>query len=129
MHGTISLESALDSGTKATFSIIFHKSQFPGSATWVDMGALPTRLQSELSMSACASDSRSMHSPLQSPRDLTDVRHSASRHTQSPPGVFDSEVEELQLIDRASTHILVVEDKSVFLIPKITPAVLISGSV
>ncbi|KAL8870336.1 MAG: hypothetical protein Q9174_003595 [Haloplaca sp. 1 TL-2023] len=113
MHGTISLESALDSGTKATFSITFHKSQFPGSVTLVDMGALPTRLQSELSMSACASDRRSMHSPPQSPQDLADIRQSGLRPTQIPPGVSDSDVEELQQIDRANTHVLVVEDNMI----------------
>ncbi|KAL9031396.1 MAG: hypothetical protein Q9196_000580 [Gyalolechia fulgens] len=119
MHGEISLESALDSGTKATFSIPFNKSQFPSSAPLVDIGALPTHLQSEMSVSGCASDDRSIHSAPRSPLD-TPGPHSTSRTGRSgshsvptPPRIGDSDSEELTKIDRKNTHILVVEDNMI----------------
>lgn len=119
MHGEISLESALDSGTKATFSIPFNKSQFPSSAPLVDIGALPNHLQSEMSVSGCASDDRSIHSAPQSPLDTpgphhtSRTGHSGSRGVPTPPRAVDSDPEELTMIDRKHTHILVVEDKYV----------------
>ena len=119
MHGEIALESALDSGTKATFSIPFNKSQFPSSAPLVDIGALPNHVQSEMSVSACASDDRSIRSGPQSPLDTPSqhqtsrMRLSGSHGVQTPPYTIDSDAEDLQKIDRKNTHILVVEDKYV----------------
>lgn len=119
MHGEISLESALDSGTKATFSIPFNKPQFPSSAPLVDIGALPNHLQSEMSISGCASDDRSVHSVPQSPQDTPGPYHnprkgrSGSHGIPTPPRNVDSDSEEFSMIDRKNTHILVVEDKCV----------------
>ena len=61
MRGEIKLESELGHGTKATFWIPFNKPQFPGtnSSPLVDLGAIPARLQSEMSMSGCTSDQHS----------------------------------------------------------------------
>ncbi|KAL9606052.1 MAG: hypothetical protein Q9179_000785 [Wetmoreana sp. 5 TL-2023] len=119
MHGEISLESALDSGTKATFSIPFNKSQFPSSAPLVDIGSLPARLQSEMSVSGCASDDRSMHSPPRSPQETpplkptSRVRQLSSPGTRTPPRVAEVESEDVQTIDRSNTHVLVVEDNMI----------------
>jgi CheY-like chemotaxis protein len=52
MRGNIRIESKPDRGTIATFSIPFNKPQFTGTSTpLVDPGAVPDRLQSELSLS------------------------------------------------------------------------------
>ncbi|KAL8878199.1 MAG: hypothetical protein Q9198_003942 [Flavoplaca austrocitrina] len=117
MHGEISLESTLDSGTRATFSIPFNKSQFPSGAPLVDIGALPVHLQPDVSVSGCASDDRSMKSAPQSPLEggiLTQagrLRLSGSHGSQTPPQAAEPETEEVQKIDRKHTHVLVVEDK------------------
>ena len=116
MHGEISLESKLDCGTIATFSIPFNRPQNAGTADApVDFSMLPDRLQSELSLS-CNSSSRgagiSMSSP-QIPESSTGpsilprqslVRQSMS---QSPSST--------QLTDaqRKEFHILVVEDNAI----------------
>ncbi|KAL8898247.1 MAG: hypothetical protein Q9192_002168 [Flavoplaca navasiana] len=119
MHGEISLESTLDSGTRATFSIPFNKSQFPSGAPLVDIGALPVHLQSDVSVSGCASDDRSMKSAPQSPLEggvLTQagrLRLSGSHGSQTPPQAAEPEAEEIQKIDRKNTHVLVVEDNAI----------------
>ncbi|KAL8766010.1 MAG: hypothetical protein Q9209_007099 [Squamulea sp. 1 TL-2023] len=116
MHGEISLESALDNGTKATFSIPFNKSQFPSNAPLVDLGALPVHLQSDVSVSGCASDDRSISSVPQSPLEIPGPSHSnRSRKSGSrtPPQAADSDPEDLQKVDRKDTHILVVEDNAI----------------
>lgn len=121
MHGSIRLESALDSGTRATFIVPFNKSQFPNSAPLVDIGALPNHLQSEMSVSGCGSDERSSVSTPQSPLETGQHQISRTRHSGSygvrtpppPPHAVDSEPEDLHKIDRKNTHILVVEDKHV----------------
>lgn len=119
MHGEISLESALDSGTKATFSIPFNKSQFPSSAPLVDIGVLPIHVQSDVSVSGCASDDRSIKSVPQSPQEAPGfgptnrLRLSGSHGSQTPPQAADSDLEDLQKVDRKNTHVLVVEDKYV----------------
>ncbi|KAL8850440.1 MAG: hypothetical protein Q9221_004582 [Calogaya cf. arnoldii] len=119
MHGEISLESTLDCGTRATFSIPFNKSQFPSGAPLVDIGALPVHLQSELSVSGCASDDRSMKSVPQSQLEgsvLTQtgrLRLSGSHDSQTPPQAAEVEMDDLQKIDRKNTHVLVVEDNAI----------------
>ena len=62
MRGEIKLESELGRGTRATFWIPFNKPQFTAGTTsspLVDLGAIPDRLQSEMSVSGCASDQHS----------------------------------------------------------------------
>ncbi|KAI4234410.1 MAG: hypothetical protein LQ349_003817 [Xanthoria aureola] len=119
MHGEISLESTLDSGTRATFSIPFNKSQFPSGAPLVDIGALPVHLQSELSVSGCASDDRSLKSMPQSPLEGNVVtqtgrlRLSGSHGSTTPPQGAELEKEDLLRIDRKNTHVLVVEDNNI----------------
>lgn len=119
MHGEIRLDSALDRGTKATFSIPFAKSQFPNSGPLVDLASLPNHLRSDMSVSGCGSDERSVYSAPQSPLEtsgvpqVSRVRHSGSHGIRTPPPTVDLESEDLQKIDRKNTHVLVVEDKYV----------------
>ncbi|CZR55238.1 uncharacterized protein PAC_05125 [Phialocephala subalpina] len=69
MHGRIQLESTLGSGTTATFWIPFNKPQFHDGATLIDIGSLPDRLQSEMSVSCNSSEyEQAMGTPpIQSP--------------------------------------------------------------
>lgn len=117
MHGEITLESALDQGTTATFWIPFNKPQFTGtSSPMVDLGAIPERLRSEMSVSGCPSDyDRGSSTPPQSPQEglLTlQPRRSGSldkRKQGSNQAVnLDGNPHE---VDRKKTHVLVVEDK------------------
>ncbi|KAL8906141.1 MAG: hypothetical protein Q9171_006397 [Xanthocarpia ochracea] len=117
MHGEISLESTLGSGTKATFFIPFNKSQFPSGAPLVDIGALPVHLQSDMSVSGCASDDRSIKSAPHSPLEKNSLgqtngpRFSGSHET--PSQAAEPETEDVQKIDRKNTHVLVVEDNMI----------------
>ena len=123
MHGKITLDSALDSGTKATFCIPFNKPQFTGTASpLVDLGSLPDRLQSELSVSGCASEyERASVTPPQSPPDSLGVvlPHFASRRgsagnripTKISSSTNLSRDVTVQDLDRQKTHVLIVEDK------------------
>ena len=117
MHGEITLDSALDSGTTATFCIPFNKPQYTGSSSpMVDLGAIPERLRSEMSVSGCPSDhDRSSGTPPQSPQEgLLPLRtrrsNSLDKRKQAPNQSmnYDSTFHEL---DRKKTHVLVVEDK------------------
>ena len=117
MHGEITLDSALDSGTTATFWIPFNKPQYTGSSSpMVDLGAIPERLRSEMSVSGCPSDhDRSSGTPPQSPQEgLLPLRTrrsgSLDKRKQAPNQSmsYDSTFHEL---DRKKTHVLVVEDK------------------
>lgn len=121
MRGEIKLESELGRGTKATFWIPFNKPQFTGrNSPLIDIGSIPDRLQSELSVSGCASDQRSgSTTPPQSPAVDSSgavVNHHGKRRFDSqtmqsqPPGVSAQE-EAAQDVDRKQVHVLVVEDK------------------
>lgn len=123
MHGEITLESALDHGTKATFCIPFNKPQFTGSASpLVDLGSIPERLRSEMSVSGVVSEyERGSRTPPQSPPDSLAValpfypqrRDSSSNRPRSKhPSTTDLHREfSVQDFDRQKTHVLIVEDK------------------
>lgn len=123
MHGEITLESALDNGTKATFCIPFNKPQFTGTASpLVDLGSLPERLQSEMSVSGAVSEyDRGSGTPPQSPPDLLGVALSSypqrrdsssnrpgSRHPSTTDMHRDLSAEDFE---RQKIHVLIVEDK------------------
>lgn len=107
MHGQITLESTLGNGTTATFSIPFNKPQFHNGEALIDIGALPDRLQSEMSVSCHSSDyevgvgTQSMQSPM--------YMRGKNRTTSMTPPVM-AELK-LSAEDRAQTRILLVEDK------------------
>ncbi|KJZ77488.1 hypothetical protein HIM_03212 [Hirsutella minnesotensis 3608] len=111
MRGRINLESTVGSGTTATFWIPFSKPHGPRDASLMQSGAIPDRLQSELSLSCNSSEydqvggtsTGSDGLPLSS--SLPHRRHS----TRTPPNVE----QELPRSERARMHILVVEDNPV----------------
>ena len=119
MHGEISLESTLGSGTKATFSIPFSKPQFHGgSSALVDLASIPDRFQSELSVSGCASDYERRSTPPQSPRNKSSLANPhRQNHSDSRPrrasgiAAVSDQGPYLADADRKAMNILVVEDK------------------
>ena len=112
MHGTISLDSVLGSGTIATFTIPFTKPQYSGSkAPFVDASTISDRLKSEPSVSGCGSDHDDKW-----PKSTADVREGQAEkksHKQRPPLATISKEKPIALTDadRKKTHVLVVEDK------------------
>ena len=116
MHGKITLDSVLGSGTKATFSIPFNKPQFGGRSPLVGLDSIPDRLRSEMSVSACASD-REQHSPgscVESPPSGQIKAHtSVSSDPQIPPSLLLDQETNLSTDERKNIHVLVVEDKYV----------------
>ena len=120
MHGEIKLTSELGRGTKATFWIPFNKPQFRnGGSPLVDLGSIPDRLQSEMSVSGCASDrlSGSGTPPMSPAADSLglSIPHRKSRTGSglgTSPSRENSDPEQSPLeLDRKSIHVLVVEDK------------------
>jgi len=113
MRGQIKLESKLDAGTQATFTIPFKRPEFnAGSSTpLVELGALPERLQSELSLSLNDSMtdgrpcSRRNTPPTNSPKSLLSTKaHRASMPPDSNAAPSN--------VKREDFHILVVEGMS-----------------
>lgn len=104
MHGRITLESTVGKGTTATFWIPFSKPHGATGPGLAQAGAIPDRLQSEMSLSCNSSEyeqvaGASDGAPLSVPRRRLSIR--------TPPNVE----QELPRADRAKLHILVVEDK------------------
>lgn len=111
MNGRITLESNVGSGTKATFWIPFMKPTEARAPTLVEPGAIPDRLQSELSLS-CNSSEHEQVTASQGSDGITSgsgtkLRWPAS--TRTPPPAE----QELPLSERSKLHILVVEDNPV----------------
>lgn len=116
MHGQITLESTLGVGTRASFSIPFHKPQFRGGASpLINLEPIPPRLQSDLSVSSCASDHGSITPPsissktLEKVNDLEKDRRKGHKSPGTLPSSFGAEV--LSEAERRDIHVLVVEDK------------------
>ncbi|KAM4058100.1 histidine kinase-, DNA gyrase b-, and HSP90-like ATPase domain-containing protein [Hirsutella rhossiliensis] len=111
MRGRISLESTVGTGTTATFWIPFNKPHGPRDTSLVQSGAIPDRLQSELSLSCNSSEYEHVAGtstgsdgiPLSSSFPLR------RPSTRTPPNVDH----ELPRSERATMHILVVEDNPV----------------
>lgn len=106
MHGSMTLDSKAASGTTASFWIPFSKSHGPAEAGLANAGAIPDRLQSELSMSCNSSEfDQMLGTP--STSDLEQGRR--TRPGLTPPSVE----QELSQAERAKINVLVVEDKYV----------------
>jgi hypothetical protein len=109
MHGRITLESSLGNGTTAAFWIPFNKPQYHDSAL-MDIGSLPDRLQSEMSVSCNSSDYELAVGtpPPQNPMDIRGGHNKARSISMTPPVPM-----ELELLpsERAKINILLVEDK------------------
>ncbi|KAM0329161.1 hypothetical protein ACHAQA_004457 [Verticillium albo-atrum] len=116
MRGKITLESHLGNGTRATFWIPFSKPQGPqrGGAL-VEIDGLPSRLQSEMSMSCNSSDYEQYSSTppivselgLLAPDNLNSPQR--QRSVRSPP----AQDEDLPISERAKINVLVVEDNAI----------------
>ncbi|KAB8304182.1 hypothetical protein EYC80_003601 [Monilinia laxa] len=107
MHGRITLESSLGQGTTATFWIPFNKPQYHDGNALIDIGSLPDRLQSEMSVSCGSSGYDAGSSPHKN--SLENPRHHRSI-SMTPP--FMSEAE-MSPTDRANIKILLVEDNAI----------------
>lgn len=110
MHGEITLKSTVGNGTTATFWIPFHKPQ-RRKAQNVEAGAIPDRLQSDLSLSCNSSEYENAMNVAPSGSDgssgLSGLRRRYSvRSSQSVE-------QDLPRSERAAFHILVVEDNAV----------------
>lgn len=115
MHGDMTLESSLGNGTVATFWVPFSKPQGrQAGKPIVEIGSLPDRLQSEMSVSCNSSEFEQLiNTPPasgESSQFLTDKHKSPSRRlsVRTPPA---SDEEMLPAAERAKIHVLVVEDK------------------
>jgi CheY-like chemotaxis protein len=114
MQGKIKLESRQDSGTVATFSIPFNKPQFIGASTpLVDLGAVPERLQSELSLS-CDNSSQAGNLATGTSSPYNSPKHKPTPST-SPENVTGAPPLKAATMGAASSsgHILIVEDNSI----------------
>ena len=119
MHGEITLDAVLGQGTTATFWIPFNKPEYANGKPIVDLGAIPERLHSEISMSQSGSDHfrhGGSHTPPYSPVVGTGLPILHSR--QSTPGSISARssvaVDRGDLLndtERKNIHVLVVEDK------------------
>ncbi|RFU72224.1 histidine kinase [Trichoderma arundinaceum] len=112
MNGRIKLESNVGSGTKATFWIPFMKPTGARAPTLVEPGAIPDRLQSELSLSCNSSEHEQLTSASQGSDGITSSSGTKSRRRASirtPPPAEQT----LPLSERSRLHILVVEDNPV----------------
>ncbi|KAI2604626.1 hypothetical protein GGR54DRAFT_621929 [Hypoxylon sp. NC1633] len=117
MRGRITLESTLGSGTTATFWIPFNKLQTPQrDDALVDLGHLPERLQSEMSVSCNSSEQELFPRtpPLDSLQGLSDMpRRPRPRRPTNLILPLGHENEELPRSERAKVQVLVVEDNAV----------------
>jgi hypothetical protein len=110
MRGGISLQSRLGIGTKATFWIPFNKAAYPTSGSpLVDLGSIPDRLQSELSLSRHDSDNDVQTAP-GTPKLVT--HRSAGSGIPGYAPWPDTQATELELSEeeRSVTNVLVVEE-------------------
>ncbi|OTB01247.1 hypothetical protein M426DRAFT_64433 [Hypoxylon sp. CI-4A] len=115
MHGRITLESKINNGTTATFWIPFNKSQNPQRDALVDVGGLPDRLQSEMSVSCNSSEHE--HFLGTPPAELVQRPKDKPRRSRRRPAnlmaPFTYEHEDLPRSERAKVQVLVVEDNAV----------------
>ena len=119
MHGKITLNSVLGTGTKAIFSLPFSKPQFRKDvSTPINLQSIPDRLMSETSMSNYSDPEQHSNTPPQSSLvafGTSKIQGQPSSSSRSPrvsaaAGIVDSKVT-IPEPERKRTHILVVEDK------------------
>lgn len=113
MHGTIALESKLGVGTKASFEIPFKKTEYESnSQPIVDLGSIPDRLQSDMSISIGSSEDR--HTPPMTPTEGTArLPHARQQPSRVRAGVALDDVMHLPDSERQKLHVLVVEDNQI----------------
>ena len=112
MGGSISLESALERGTKAAFSVRFNKPQFIGTLPPIEgLGSLPERLKCELSVSGTSGGNRTGFDGAGG-KDLAELSkpNAANITPEVPSGAGSIDAFEA---DRTNIHIMVVEDNAI----------------
>ncbi|KAI1374261.1 hypothetical protein F4677DRAFT_455528 [Hypoxylon crocopeplum] len=116
MRGRITLESTAGSGTTATFWIPFNKPQTPQREGLVDIGRIPDRLQSEMSVS-CNSSEHEHFIGTQPPDALQGSSDKPRRPRPRRPAnlmsPFTVDNDDLSRPERAKIQVLVVEDNAV----------------
>ncbi|KXJ91220.1 hsp90-like protein [Microdochium bolleyi] len=114
MRGRMQLQSTPGNGTTATFWIPFTKSNSPQDAALVEIGALPDRLHSELSVSCNSSDhdhgGNTAGDGATGNGDRTSSRAHRGVLPVSPLGI---QAEDMPRSERAKIQILVVEDNAI----------------
>ncbi|KAI9171808.1 autoinducer 2 sensor kinase/phosphatase luxQ [Paramyrothecium foliicola] len=108
MHGRITLESNAGSGTTVTFWITFNKPNGSQEPSLVQAGAIPDRLQSELSLSCNSSE----HEPVATSPATSDALPGGTFRPRPLRSIPDGELE-LSKSERAKLHVLVVEDNPI----------------
>ncbi|ORY57135.1 uncharacterized protein BCR38DRAFT_354844 [Pseudomassariella vexata] len=116
MHGRISMQSSIGTGTTATFWIPFNKVQGPRQSSLVEIGPLPDRLHSEMSASCNSSEyEHIIGTPSAdlsaSQLDVTRPPHQAKSINTSSPR--PAKGEDMPMSERANIQVLVVEDNSI----------------
>jgi signal transduction histidine kinase len=115
MHGRITLESSVGNGTTAMFWIPFNKGQTSQISTLNEVGTLPDRLQSEMSVSCNSSEyEHIINTP--PPESMRISNKRSPQRGARPPSITSSPLfteEELPASERAKIFVLVVEDKYV----------------
>lgn len=107
MKGQIWLDSKLGQGTTTTFWIPFSRAPYDNDGSpLVDLGSIPDRLQSDVSVSCGSSEG---HTPPLTPQISNGLYHSSS--FPSIKSAIPDHLMSLSESDRQNTHILVVEDK------------------
>ena len=117
MHGEISLTSEIGQGTTTTFWIPFNKPQSTKRTPLADTNFAPEKTWFDVTRrSGCHSATQSV---AEDPQNRASSNHLNSQtRTSSEPtssGEASSEEPVQEEIDRANTHVLVVEDKYVIL--------------
>lgn len=113
MHGRITLDSNPGNGTTAVFWIPFTKSRTSQMSALVEVGSLPDRLQSEMSVSCNSSEyEHIIHTP--PPGEFSrglNKRSPRRARSVNIPSPLKSTEEDLPAAERANILVLVVEDK------------------
>ncbi|KIV91710.1 hypothetical protein PV10_06224 [Exophiala mesophila] len=115
MHGSIRLDSKLDAGTKAIFSIPFKKVEYRtgSSSALLEVGNMPDRLQSELSLSIEGSGKDEQR---KSNKNVAVASNNLSSTNLSRLSSLQNDVQPPipeKYLQRENYHILVVEDNPV----------------
>lgn len=115
MHGRITLESSVGNGTTAMFWIPFNKGQTSQISTLNEVGTLPDRLQSEMSVSCNSSEyEHIINTP--PPESMRISNKRSPQRGARPPSITSSPLfteEELPASARAKIFVLVVEDNAI----------------
>ncbi|KAJ4397588.1 hypothetical protein N0V93_001820 [Gnomoniopsis smithogilvyi] len=113
MHGRMTLDSVVNQGTTATFWLPFNKPHDTQPSNLVKIEGLPSRLQSEMSVSCNSSDLDGLGTPhtgelMGSPLE----KNKSSSPTKLRGSILADEME-LSKEDRSNIHVLVVEDNAI----------------